>query len=163
MQGLLGIADQTDFHGITQADAHGIEVDLNAAGLTRLGHERDVREGTASNQNAVAIFHRVLGWLGSQQADGAGCVRAVIRNYGFSQESFYEGCADFFGHLLQLNAGLQGSAAGQNHGSFPGVEHCSGMFEIHDGMRALSAENSDTWFGMLHRLRPFPLRFTSSS
>lgn len=136
LQSSFDIADQADFHGITQADADWIKIDLNATRLTGLGHEFDVGERAAGDQKAIAIFHRVLRRFGSEQTDGAGGVWTVIGNDGFSEQRFYDGRADLFRHLFQLRAGLQSSAASEDDSPFSSIQDGGGVFQIDRGRDA---------------------------
>jgi len=54
------VADQPDFHRITKADAHGVELDLHGARLAGLRVVLDVGEGGADHQERVARFHGFL-------------------------------------------------------------------------------------------------------
>jgi hypothetical protein len=54
------VADQTHFDRIAQADARGVEVDLNAAGLAGTGQELDIGERRPDHQQRVAVFDRLL-------------------------------------------------------------------------------------------------------
>src|SRR5205085_6185230 len=49
-QGVTAVTDQSDLHRVAQSYTFGIEINLHSARLVRLGHELDIREGTADHQ-----------------------------------------------------------------------------------------------------------------
>ena len=100
----LRVADQGRIHLVAQADARGVELDLNALRLTRLGQELHVRIAGADHDERVALLHRIDRGRGAEQAKAAGGVRAAIRQDGLAQQGLDHGAADGFGQLSHFFA-----------------------------------------------------------
>ena len=65
LQGRLGVSDHADFHRVAQADASGIDVELDGPGLIRLGIPLEVREARTDQEQPLALFHGLFGGPGS--------------------------------------------------------------------------------------------------
>ena len=100
-----------------------------ALALSGFGIELDVGEGGADDQQGVALLHRLLRRAGSQQADAARRVRAVIRHDGLAEQRLDDGRAEFFRQLFQFVARVQRALPGQNDDLFARVDDLGGDFQ----------------------------------
>jgi hypothetical protein len=87
---------------------------LHRARLTGLGHELDVGEGTAGDQQRVAIFECFLRRQGTEETNGVGGVGAVVGNNGFSEKGFYDRRTEQFGDSLEFVTCAKGTAASED-------------------------------------------------
>ena len=130
------IADQADFHGVAQADALRIEVDLHAARLSRFGHELDIRKRGADDQQRVAFFHRFLRRLGAQQPDAARGIRAVIGHRGLAKQRLDDRRAELLGQLLSSSVAHQRTRPGQDGDLLPAFRISAALPQIRRGRAA---------------------------
>ena len=124
------VANQPNFHRISQSDAHGIDIDLDGASLARLRQEFDVGKAAAGDQKRVAILHNFLGRQRAEEADSAGRIRAVVRDRGFSKQRFDDGRRKFCGDLFQFGRCPQSATAGQDCDSLSRIQDVGGFLQI---------------------------------
>ena len=130
LQYARGVADQPGFHRIAQADALGIDIDLDRFGLAWLRIELDVRKRAARNQQRVAALDRFLRRFGAEQPDAAGAIRAIVRHGTFAQERFDDRRTEPLGHCNQLRRSADCPLAGQYRCLLSTVEYLDRAREL---------------------------------
>src|SRR5438552_11844333 len=130
LQGALAVAHQSNFNGITQADALGVKLDLHAASLLGLGHEFDVGERSSDHEQGIAIFDGILRRARAQQADAAGGVGAIVGDTGFAQQRLDDGRGQQIGGALEFVSGMQSTGAGKDGDFLACVQNLRGFIEI---------------------------------
>src|SRR5207247_2407167 len=95
------ISHQTYFHRKPQPDSLGIEIDLNSAGLVRLGQELDIRKGRAYHKQSVTVLDGLLRRFSSQQTYSSCGIGAIVRNTSFAEQCFNNGRRKLLGGLFQ--------------------------------------------------------------
>jgi hypothetical protein len=109
---LRGIADESRFDRVTQADSLGVDIDLHRLRLSGRGVEFDIGERAAGNHQTVAALERLLGGLGSEEADAADREGTVVRNRAFAEQRFGRGRCDPLGERDEFTRGAKPAAAG---------------------------------------------------
>ena len=83
---LLAVSNKRIFHRVTQRDVGAVDIDLHAAGVTRLGQELAIGKGGSNHEKRVALLHQVPAWLGAEKAERPGHKRQVVRYRGFTKQ-----------------------------------------------------------------------------
>jgi hypothetical protein len=108
------VANEGRLDRIAQAEALGIEVDLNGARLAGLGIEFDVGEAAADDEQRIAAFERLLRRPRAEQADAPGGIGAVVRQGALAEQRFRDRRAQAFRDGGELVAGPDGAAPGKD-------------------------------------------------
>ena len=108
------------------------------------GIELDIRKGRTDHQQRVAIFHRFLRGLGSQQSDAAGRIGAVVGHRRFPQQSFDDRRAEYFGRLFQFIGRVKAPRPARIATFLPALRMSAARRRSRSsGSRALRAQMSD--------------------
>ena len=94
------------------------------------GKKFDVWERRSHHQERVASFDGILRRFGSEQADAAGGIGAVIRHSSFTQQSFDDRGAEHLRQLFQFLSGMQSALAGQYRDLLSAIENIRGVFQF---------------------------------
>jgi hypothetical protein len=86
LQSPARIPHQTHFDRIAQADARGIDVELDAPGLSGIWKELDIRKRGADQKEGVAALDRFLGGKRAEKPDTASGIGTVVGDRGFSEK-----------------------------------------------------------------------------
>src|SRR5205085_5151515 len=120
------VADEAHLYRIAQPDAQRIDVDLHRARLARLRIVLDIGEAAADDQKRVAGFERLLRRPGAEQAAAAGRVGAVVGHAGFAEQRLDDRRAEQLDHFLQLGAGADRAAAGEDYRLLAHIQQIGG-------------------------------------
>ena len=139
------VADERGVDRAAQADALGVELDLDELGLAGLRVELDVGEARADDQQRVAALQRVLRRRGAEKAGAAGRVRVVVGQHALAEQRLRHRRAEPLGDRLDLGAGVERAAPGHDHDLLALVQDRGGARELVLGrhMRALGHQVRD--------------------
>ena len=107
--------------GIAQTEHARIDVDLDAAGLPRLGKKFGVGKAGADHQQGVAALHEIPARLRAQQADGAGAESMVIGHRRLAEQRLGYAGAQAFGNGDDFLACSQRARANSMATLFAGI------------------------------------------
>ena len=82
-----------------KTDAGGIDFNLHALGLSRLGQKFHVGIAGADHDQRVALLHCIYGWSRAQKADSARGVRAASGKHRLTEQSLDDRATDRVGKL----------------------------------------------------------------
>ncbi len=132
LQGRLDVAGQAQLDRIAQAQAVGIEIDLDAARAARVRVIFLPRHGGAQDEHRVAILHDPGRGHGAEIADAARGEGRIVGQHRLAEQRLGHGCGQCVGQLRHLLARRKRPLPDQDRDLAAGIEDIGGLADLVD-------------------------------